>query len=864
MRRKKLQKNNQKFNRSDPIKLNNLNLKKYFIFFPIYSLLSSSFSIAETLESISVYTQEVESNKPSTIKKNHISIQNELIRDTKDLVRYTTGVGIVDNGRRSKGFAMRGVEGNRVAINIDGVSIPAFEENSLYNRFGNFNNSRLSIDSELVRNIDIVKGADSFNQGSGSLGGGVSYYTLNPKDLTEDKNGWGSFIRSGYASKNDEWVYTASTAYQSDNLDAILLYSQRRGHEMESRGGDITPWARYPAKCYEWDSAERCAEKHAKEQKEIETDANYGTRRIRPDPEDHRYHSYLAKINWQINSSHKVGSSVSAQKQNKYTWEHSYDYSLGGWRESDDYARRINLNLYHSYTPENSTVLSKFRTDLDYMNAYNGSLNYKGHRTYGDKSQREPMDRLDDRKMYSKFYRMQVTSEFQPFQLWDTDHLITLKAHYSERHFENKNIDKYLATKNDEQYHRGDVTYTQKYTIQRPVKNKAYELSLQDNIFINDTFSSILGIKYSHEIMDIQPYKSDYPCSNNCLWAEEKVPPKNSTFVNLGGNLGLMAQLNDDWSLGYNLGTGYRVPTASEMIFTYRNPAGNWLANPNLKPEKSLNHNVFLQGNGALGSLNINLHYSQYKDFLFQKESFMSYPIDFTINGKHYTCGVNYDCIGQSVAYTIAQQMVNLDSAKIYGFEIEGRLQLSDILLMPEGLSTMGGLSYTRGKLSNGDSLLSLQPLKLVLGLDYQAPNDKFGIFTRATYNRGKKAGDAKVTNHYVSWKDHCQEWQETNDPWFGPLRKCIKPGDANETTVYNWLNESYWTFDIFGFYKPIKSLTLRAGVYNLFNKKYHTWDSLRGINKYSTTNAVAEDGQGLERFYAPGRNFSASVEYRF
>ena len=45
---------------------------------------------------------------------------------------------------------------------------------------------------------------------------------------------------------------------------------------------------------------------------------------------------------------------------------------------------------------------------------------------------------------------------------------------------------------------------------------------------------------------------------------------------------------------------------------------------------------------------------------------------------------------------------------------------------------------------------------------------------------------------------------------------------------------------------------------------KYHTWDTLRGINKISTTDSVDKEGKGLERFYAPGRNFAASVEIRF
>ena len=70
--------------------------------------------------------------------------------------------------------------------------------------------------------------------------------------------------------------------------------------------------------------------------------------------------------------------------------------------------------------------------------------------------------------------------------------------------------------------------------------------------------------------------------------------------------------------------------------------------------------------------------------------------------------------------------------------------------------------------------------------------------------------------------------------------------------------------FDTYGFVKVNKNITLRAGVYNLFDRKYHTWDSLRGINFRGTTNTVDREGKGLERFYAPGRNFAASVEVKF
>ena len=57
------------------------------------------------------------------------------------------------------------------------------------------NSSRLSIDPELVRNIEIVKGADSFNTGSGALGGGVNYQTLQGHDLLLPERQFGVMMK---------------------------------------------------------------------------------------------------------------------------------------------------------------------------------------------------------------------------------------------------------------------------------------------------------------------------------------------------------------------------------------------------------------------------------------------------------------------------------------------------------------------------------------------------------------------------------------------------------------------------------------------------------------------------------------------
>ena len=113
----------------------------------------TSYALAEEQLSEIKITDEISSEhktQSNVIRTNAKTIQQEMIRDTRDLVRYTTDVGISDNGRFLKGFSIRGVEGNRVGISVDGVNLPDSEENSLYSRYGNFNPSRLSIDSELA------------------------------------------------------------------------------------------------------------------------------------------------------------------------------------------------------------------------------------------------------------------------------------------------------------------------------------------------------------------------------------------------------------------------------------------------------------------------------------------------------------------------------------------------------------------------------------------------------------------------------------------------------------------------------------------------------------------------------------------
>lgn len=758
-----------------------------------------------------IKVQDRKNKKAHVERLNRTVLGNEMIQNNRDLVRYSTDVGIADQGRHSKGFAIRGVEDNRVGISIDGVALPDSEENSLYKRYGNLNTSRQSIDPELARVVEVSKGADSFNQGSGNLSGGVHYRTLEASDLVAGEKPWGAMLRSGYTSRNNEWTNTASVAYQGEKFDTVLLYSRRQGHEMESNGDITLPQDNFFTR----------SRSYSKQT---------------PDDSSHLNHSYLNKLGWQLNENHRVGLSYSGQRSRNYIIEDSAITLYNRTRTAEDKAKRDTVNVFYEYTPA-SAWLALLKADLDYQKTITQANNYEGRREDTDwRGNIIPAEHSDIniRTFTTDFNRFGLRLDSQPFKLGNTQHTLSVRGALSERDFD--------VLHQDALWLSGAWKWQKNSTMMHPVKTRHHYVSLSDQIIFNPIFSGSLGIRYDwakHSQQDLKGVQC-YACFKT----------QDARFKQLTWTLGLNAQLNPHWKLGYNIGTGFRMPNASEMYFDFRNnAAGAWMSNPNLKAEKSLTQNFSVQGKGSYGEMLVNLHHTRYKDFLYEQETWEKY--------------ISYG----RTSWRPVQQMQNLDTAKVYGLEFNGKLNLHRISPLPEGFKLFGSLGYSKAGLSNGADLLSLQPIKGIVGLDYEQPDGKWGIFSRLTYLGAKKAKDAKYLTA-TSKETNCRT---TFDPWFGPQRTCdISYG----TTLDTWkhLNKKALVFDVFGFYKPTKNLTLRAGIYNVFNRKYHTWDALRGLNNTGgVVNSVGKRPDrkyggypGLERFYAPGRNFAASIEYKF
>ncbi len=160
-------------------------------------------------------------------------IERHLDQDIGDLVRYLPGVRVDADANRfgRSGFSIRGLGGNRVRVEIDGVPLPdAFA-------VGQFASAgRDLVDLEAVERVEILRGPASTLYGSDALAGIVAFRTRDPADLLsqgQDANVIG--LRMGFASRDHSRLLGASWAGDTDSgWQAMLLAARREGEQTEN------------------------------------------------------------------------------------------------------------------------------------------------------------------------------------------------------------------------------------------------------------------------------------------------------------------------------------------------------------------------------------------------------------------------------------------------------------------------------------------------------------------------------------------------------------------------------------------------------------------------------------------------------
>ncbi|HHF3665387.1 TPA: TonB-dependent receptor [Haemophilus influenzae] len=444
-----------------------------------------------------------------------------------------------------------------------------------------------------------------------------------------------------------------------------------------------------------------------------------------------------------------------------------------------------------------------------------------------------------------------------------------------------------------------------KETYLIPVTTKNNVLYFGDNVQLTSWLGLDLNYRYDH-VKYLPGYDEKIPVPGGLI-AGIFVPFDEKDFVygtstpptgyndcryntdcyknNVKKNLALLLRKTDYKHHSYNLGlnldptdwlrvqlkyaNGFRAPTSDEIYMTFKHPQFSIQPNTDLKAETSKTKEVAFTFYKNSSYITLNAFQNDYRNF-----------IDLVEVGERPIEG------GSTIAYPFHQNQ-NRDRARVRGIEIASRLEMGDLFEKLQGFHLGYKFTYQKGRIKdNGlnpkykeflelnkdkhpeyeaiarkpQPMNALQPTTSVYNIGYDAPSQKWGMDVYITNVAAKKAKD--------TFNSQWTSMVERKEKIYGSETDA-KASKANGKEVKDsrglWRNNRYTVIDTIAYWKPIKNLTFTAGVYNLTNKKYLTWDSARSIRHLGTINRVeTATGKGLNRFYAPGRNYRMSVQFEF
>lgn len=207
------------------------------------------------------------------------TIADELATDIKGLVRFEPGVSVQRQPARfnatlsatgrsgNDGFNVRGIGGNRVLIQVDGVRVPdGFSFGAQSAGRGDY------VDLGLIKSVEILRGPSSALYGSDGLAGAVSFITSDPADFLKGGKSVGGLVRSAYSSADSEFTETTILAGRSGDWSGMVAYTRRDFHELDNKGSV----------------------------------AGTGAARTEPNPQDGRSNAVLGRIVYEPVGGHKL------------------------------------------------------------------------------------------------------------------------------------------------------------------------------------------------------------------------------------------------------------------------------------------------------------------------------------------------------------------------------------------------------------------------------------------------------------------------------------------------------------------------------------------------------------------------------
>ena len=517
----------------------------------------SSKSLAETAPNASVISRH--------------KLDEQLVRDIADAVKYEPGVEVAtDPARRGNaGYTIRGIDGNRILMLIDGIRLPE-------SYAGGGNNSgaisgRDYVELETLRAIDIVKGPTSSLYGSDAIGGVVGYRTKTVDDFVPEEQGVGGSVKGFGGTANNGWGSSAGVGVKGERADLMLLYTHRNGHETDNQGNN--------------DSS--------------------STLRTKPNPQSWDSDNVLAKL----------GFKPAANQRLELTLEH--------------YRRDTDSNLLNSLGPgpRNAYVVTnnqaqdrtqRDRASLAWEGKQLGAFDRLAVKAYYQKLDNADTNTewrsnglriLSDYGFKQDSYGLTLEAEHN-FQALSAEHQLLWGADLSRTDTSRPRLKTQYNPNGSTSNIVGGETYPNKTFPDS--RSERIGLFVQDEIKFGNGLVASPSLRWDHYKMTPQLDQAFANGNPN----NYQVPTfKDSAF---SPKLGLSLPFADHYTGFLQFSSGFRAPPFDDANMAFTNPIQRYqvLPNPNLKSETSRGVELGLKGQWDSFDFGLTAYANRYKDFI--------------------------------------------------------------------------------------------------------------------------------------------------------------------------------------------------------------------------------------------------------
>jgi len=585
---------------------------------------------------------------------------------------FSSGDGAFAYGQSGYGsINIRGIEGNRIAIELDGVrQAPQYVSTSfdMGEDGGAGGVGRDYFDPAMFEMIEVLKGGASALYGSDALGGVVSFRTPEPKSFLGDKNG-GGLLRTQYFSVNDSFAAQAGGAVRYGDTSIMLLSAYRNGNEVENNGN-------VPPNPAVFDSAAIL----------LKAEHVYGDHTFKAALELFERDSFIdarsaAESDFVLFDDYVHNEQFLERQRLSFRW--NYEPVGGGWVD----ALETHAYWQHSGSTSKSDSASK-------------PLVIGGMPIPGTANTRQQTIQFDtDILGLSVIGRREFNGGGALRHLFMSG--LDLSVEESANAFDRVNNglpdDRISFAPSDT--HRAGIFF-------------------QDEVTIHDNWFVTPGLRFDWQRIEPNPSQG-YLDRIASMGGSIMAPPEDYDNLAISPRLTVAWKPRDTMQWYANYAHGVRNPTAEELSMIFTHPDGGngegttTVPNPNLEEEKSDAFEVGFKAENEGGRFQSSVFYTRYSNFI-----------------ENGVATGEKDDLGRDIVTTL-----NRGKAEIYGFEVGGVLNAGHWWSAAEGWSvglTTGksvGLNRTEHTWLN-----SVEPWKTVAFVGYEDPGGKFGARLTGIY----------------------------------------------------------------------------------------------------------------------------------